>query len=110
MRFWTWGWIGLLWGCASGLDSPREVDFAELPLSPDNFQERFAERFCEEMSACDSLAPCEVSGIVAGKDTGCAYDPAMAEFCMTTNWPCVGTEAQPYLEVPYQCAKVWACD
>lgn len=109
MRFWTCSGLGVLWACGAGLDSPDDVDFAGLPLSPDNFQERFADRFCEEMASCDPLAPCEVSGILAGNDTGCVYDPETAEFCMTTNWPCVGTEAQPYLEVPYQCAQVWVC-
>ena len=110
MRGRAWVCVAALGACASGLDAPDDVDFAELPLSPDNFQERFAARFCEEMEACDPLAPCEVSGIVAGNDTGCVYDSATAEFCMTTNWPCVGPEGQPHLEVPYQCAEVWVCD
>ena len=106
------GWVSwvFLSGCGAGLDRPEDVDFPELPLSPDNFLERFADRFCEEMLDCDPLAPCEVSGIQAGNDTACVYNAETAEFCISTGWPCVGIGNQPYLEIPYQCAEVWVCD
>ena len=102
---------GMFWGCGSGFDPPEDVDFAEIPLTEDNFQERFAVRFCEEMQDCDPLAPCEVSGIQAGNDTACTYDSEIAALCLlNTGWPCVGSGGVPHLEVPYQCAEVWVCD
>jgi len=100
----------LLGACGPEFDPPDEIDGPNTALTPDNFRDRFAERFCQEMADCNPSSPCDELQIEAGNDTGCTFDFEQAQVCFDKGWPCVATQSVPYIEVPYECSQAWSCD
>ena len=100
----------VLAACGPGFDPPEEIEGPNTALTPDNFRDRFAERFCQEMADCNPASPCDETQIEAGNDTACVFDFEQAQVCFDKGWPCVATQAVPYIEVPYECSQAWSCD
>lgn len=81
-------------------------------VSEENFRDKFAERFCAEYRQCKPGAPCVVSEVQAGNDTGedCAFSQSAGQACLDAAWPCLADIADPYLDIPLVCEEVWECD
>ncbi len=100
-----------LTACGGSIDD-RETDLElSQAVAEDTFRELFAERFCDKYTQCNAGAPCVESEIQAGNDTGtdCVFSQTKGQECLEASWPCIGSAAEPYLDIPLVCMEVWEC-
>lgn len=99
-----------LWACGY-TPAPGESDGDVNQLSADTFGDRYAERYCEELQACNPATVCFPDDIDRLADSGCAFDAATAELCLTEEWVChteLGMDLA-FVVAPQTCEEVFDC-
>jgi hypothetical protein len=100
----------LLAACGGGTD-PVQGDGDVNQLTADSFGERYGEKYCEELVACNPATVCAPEDVDRPADSGCAFDAATAERCLTEEWTChteLGMDLA-FVTAPQTCEEVFDC-
>ncbi len=100
-----------LWLACGGKPVVADSDGDIGQLTEDSFDEQYAERFCEELLACNTSAVCQAEDVDQLGDTGCEFDDLVAETCLQEAWTC-HTEnglGLAYVVPPQTCLEVYTC-
>ena len=88
----------LLFACDGGVDGPEE----------DEFKASFETKACDLKEACTG-SPCDDTEELLTDQVGCAYDAALAQECLDSEFECTSDGTVLGFGIPVVCGQAYDC-